>query len=271
MEAVATKPFVSISSRSSYKQSFELLIELVKKDLKAKYKNVFLSVLWTALQPLTLALIFTHIRNMGTYNYTIYKLDYAAMYVVLTTWYFFATSLLRGTNSIYFSYNLISTRKFPIILLPLSVVVSSFFDVLINLILFLILLFFLKGTLIFNILTFFLILFIASIFILGLSILFALLQCFMQETNQVVLFLNKLSLFVLPILYNPSSIPKNIREIYEYIPVVWMITKTKTLVSSTCGLAFGAVELLVLLVGILTLFVSYITYKSVKDIILDHL
>lgn len=270
MEAVISKPIVSIYGGRSLKQNFELLLELIKKDLKVRYKNIFAGITWMILQPLILALLFANIRNIVTYNYTIYKLSYEDMYVVLVIWYFFVTSLIRGTGSISSGYYLINTHKFPIILFPISVVLSTFFDVIINLAFYIIFLFIAKGALALNIFFLLPILFISSIFILGLSIIFALLQIFMQETNQIVLFLNKLSLFALPILYNSSFIPENIREIYKHIPIVWMITKTKTLVGNPLYFTFKTDDLIVVFVSIFTLIVAYLFYKLTEDFILDY-
>lgn len=270
MEAVI-KPNVSIAHKRSFEQNFELLIEFVKKDLKTKYKNIFLGIFWTVLQPLILALIFTKFRNVVSRNHTNYDLDYAAMYIIFITWYFFTTSIFRGANSISSNYRLINAHKFPIILFPISTVLSSFFDVFVNLFTYTIFLFIFKDSIVFNVIFLFFNLAIASVFIIGLCILFSLLQCFFQETNQIVLFINKISLFALPILYNSSLIPENIRWIYEYIPVVWMINKTKDLVSRTSDFIFNYNDFIILIIGIFTFLLAYIAYKTFEDIIIDHL
>ena len=248
----------------------ELLIELVQRDLKAKYKNTFLGILWVILQPLLLAIFFVFISNKLLSNLHEYRIDYLSMYAVLIPWQFFATAFQRSVSSIELTNHLIYRVKFPLILLPLSVILSSFVDMLINVLVFLLLVLFLKKIILFNIVTFILILLFGSLFIISLSILFSMLVCFVGDIRHVVPYLIKLSLFALPILYNTDAIPSNVRYYYEHIPLVWMISNVKELVTGNFKLT-TYLDANVLLLSVTSFLIAYFLFKRLERFIVDYI
>jgi ABC-type polysaccharide/polyol phosphate export permease len=113
-----------------YKYRF-LLQNLVRRDLKVRYRNSVLGVLWSLLNPLLLmsvfTLIFTVFNGQEIRQYSVFFL------VGLISWNFFSGSLLAGTQSIAANANLIKKVYFPREILPASTILSQFVNYLIAL------------------------------------------------------------------------------------------------------------------------------------------
>lgn len=100
-----------------------LLRNLVVRDLKARYKNSFLGVLWSLLNPLAMMLVFTLLfsvmGNDNTRQYPVFVL------VGLIPWMFFSGALIGGTTSVTSNASLVKKVYFPRELLPLSSLLSN--------------------------------------------------------------------------------------------------------------------------------------------------
>jgi len=109
-----------------------LLSSLVQRDLKSRYKNSVLGILWSLLNPLALMLVFTLVftvlSNGGTQRqHPVFLLT------GLLPWNFFSSTIMGGTMSIIGSSSLIKKVYFPRELLPTSVMLSNFVNFLISL------------------------------------------------------------------------------------------------------------------------------------------
>jgi len=100
-----------------------LLRNLVKRDLKARYKNSVFGILWSLLNPLGMMLVFTLLfAVMGRDA----KRHYAIFVLVgLIPWTFFTGSLISGTTSVVGNSSLVKKVYFPRALLPLSSLLSN--------------------------------------------------------------------------------------------------------------------------------------------------
>jgi ABC-type polysaccharide/polyol phosphate export permease len=100
-----------------------LLRNLVVRDLKARYKNSVLGILWSILNPLFLMVVFTVLFNVLANNqirqYPIFVL------VGLIPWNFFSGSLVSGTVSVTGNSALVKKVYFPRELLPTSALLSN--------------------------------------------------------------------------------------------------------------------------------------------------
>ena len=197
-------------------------------------------------------------------------MDYLSMFAVLIPWQFFVSALQRGTDSIAGNSHLIYRVKFPIILLPLSVVLSSLIDAFINLFIFFFLMLILKNVIFLKVVFLFLLLLISSVFISSLCILFSLLVSFIGDIRQAVPFLTKLSLFALPILYGENIFSGNLRLFYKNIPLVWMVSKTKEIISSN-SYFLSVDSLTVMLISTVSLFIVCIMFKKLEPQVVDYI
>ncbi len=116
-----------------------LLRNLVARDLKVRYKNSVLGVLWSLLNPLLMmvvfSLVFSIFRGGGLRQYSVFFL------VGLIPWNFFSSSLMTGTQSISGNAALIKKVYFPRELLPASAILSNLVNFLIALLVLLVFLY----------------------------------------------------------------------------------------------------------------------------------
>lgn len=101
-----------------------LLHNLVKRDIKVRYRNSILGVLWSLLNPLLMMLVFSLIFGKLMPREDIRQ--YAVFFLVgLLPWQFFSNSLISGTVSTTDGSNMIKKIYFPRELLPTSSVISN--------------------------------------------------------------------------------------------------------------------------------------------------
>jgi ABC-2 type transport system permease protein len=96
----------------------ELLTELVRKDLKVKYKNSALGFIWSLANPLlylaVFTLVFDKLLNNGIKAFPVLFMS------GFLVWNFFNLATLSGTGSVVGNANLVRKVRFPRVVLPLS-------------------------------------------------------------------------------------------------------------------------------------------------------
>jgi ABC-2 type transport system permease protein len=98
---------------------WELLANLVRKDLKVKYKNSALGFAWSLANPLLYLAVFSivfsgFLLRGGVPRFAVYLMS------GLLVWNFFATATMGATGAVTGSANLVKKVRFPRIVLPLA-------------------------------------------------------------------------------------------------------------------------------------------------------
>jgi ABC-2 type transport system permease protein len=101
----------------------EVLVNLVRKEMKVKYRSTVLGVVWSMLNPaLYLAVffvVFTFFLRSGIPDFVVFLLS------GIVPWTLFATSLQGATGSVVTNASLVTKVAFPREILPLSAVGAS--------------------------------------------------------------------------------------------------------------------------------------------------
>jgi ABC-2 type transport system permease protein len=103
----------------------EVLLNLVRKELKVKYVSSALGAVWSLLNPIVFLAVFGFvalIAGLALPNYTIYLLS------ALLGWNFFTTSITNAARSVIDNGNLVKKVAFPREVLPLSSIGVAGFD-----------------------------------------------------------------------------------------------------------------------------------------------
>jgi lipopolysaccharide transport system permease protein len=102
----------------------DLLYHLVVRDLKVRYKNSMLGILWSLLNPLLMMLVFTFVFKVlrGGSQLEAYP---AFILSGVLAWNLFATSVVGATGSIVGNAHLIKKVYFPREVLPTAVVLAN--------------------------------------------------------------------------------------------------------------------------------------------------
>lgn len=111
----------------------EMLYFLTWRDVKVRYKQTILGVLWAFIQPFLKMVVFTVIFGK------LAKIDFGenipyavGMYAGLLPWQFFSEALSRSSSSVAGSGNLISKVYFPRLIIPIASVGACLIDFLVS-------------------------------------------------------------------------------------------------------------------------------------------
>lgn len=111
----------------------ELFYILSWRDIKVRYKQAALGIMWALLRPLLLMLVFTFMFNriagMNTDASTPYTI---IVFSGLLPWLFFSSAVTDSSNSLIGNTNLITKVYFPRLIIPVSTMITNLFDYLIS-------------------------------------------------------------------------------------------------------------------------------------------
>jgi len=108
----------------------EMFKNLVKRDLRTRYKGSALGFLWTFVNPLlqlvVFSVVFSSIMRMNVEKYPMF------LFVALLPWIFFSSSSQSGTGLIMAHANLVKKVYFPRAILPLATTAAAMINLLLS-------------------------------------------------------------------------------------------------------------------------------------------
>lgn len=108
----------------------EMIISLVRKDLRGRYKGSVLGFLWTFINPLLQLIVYTIVFSI--IMNTSYEQYYLFLFVALVPWMFFSSSVTDGAASILKEKDMVKKIYFPREVLPISTVTSGFVNMILT-------------------------------------------------------------------------------------------------------------------------------------------
>lgn len=199
----------------------ELLKSSVKKDVGGKYKNSFLGVLWSFVNPLlqiaVYAIVFPLIMRNNQPHYTLFLCS------ALIPWTFFSTAITRSSFTMIENGNIIKKVYFPREILPISVVTSEAVNFIISTII--IVGFALFEGVGFSIYLLFypIVLLVQYVLLIGISLIISSITVYVRDLQHIIGVLMQLLFYATPIVYAVNSIPENFRWILKYNPMTYII------------------------------------------------
>lgn len=199
----------------------ELLKTSISKDVRGKYKNSVLGVIWSFLNPLlqiaVYAIVFPLIMRSNLPNYTVF------LCCGLIPWNFFSTATSRTSFTMIENGNIIKKVYFPREILPLSVVTSEAINFIISTI---IILAFVLGYgmgLSKYIIFYPLILIVQYFLLIGISFIVSSVTVYFRDLQHFIGIALQLLFYATPIVYAPDSIPQNFQWILQFNPMTYII------------------------------------------------
>src|SRR5258708_34742 len=132
----APQPFRVIRPQSGWQalnlkevwQYRDLLMTLAGRDVKLRYRQTALGVIWVVLQPLVAAgifsLVFGRVAKLPSDGVPYFLFAYAG----LLAWNAFSSTLSKASSCLVGNSHLISKVSFPRLVLPLSTLVGTLID-----------------------------------------------------------------------------------------------------------------------------------------------
>lgn len=245
-----------------------LLNNLVKKDFKARYRNMSLGVFWSVLNPLVtmavLVFVFSKIFTSPRPYFPVFIL------CGLTPFNFFTLAWSTGTGSLLDNASIMKRVPVPREIIPIATVLGNCLHLAIQI-----------GLL----LTFTLALGLRVnpcwmwmpyiwamyiVFVCGLTLISSALNVFVRDTRYFVEAFNVVLFWIVPVIYDFSDIPARYKEIYHLNPVSAMILALRYILiqgsSPPLSLLFNLFWCSFLVLGVGLLF-----FRKVKDGFYDYL
>lgn len=177
-----------------------LLKSLIRRDLKARYKNSLLGVVWSLLTPLFMMLVYTVLFTVLRPGNQI-RTFYIFILVALVPWLFHSGTLMSGTVSITSNSPLVKKVYFPRLLLPISAMMSSLVNFGFAFLVLIIFLFVSGIGITIHALWVPVILIIQMIFMLGLTMILSALNVFYRDVRMIMDVIILAWFFLTPIFY----------------------------------------------------------------------
>ncbi len=202
----------------------ELLFFLAWRDVKVRYKQTTLGILWAFIQPFVQLVIFSIVfgrfakMNSDGLPYPVFA------YAGLLPWHFFAETLNRSSGSVLGSTSLITKVYFPRLIIPIAASVSCCVD-------FLIAIGILVGLMVyygifpgFGILAVPLLIVLTLMPALGAGILLSALTVMFRDVKYVVPFAVQAWFFATPVVYSVSVVPARYRWVFMLNPMSGVVS-----------------------------------------------
>mgnify|MGYP001053354729 FL=1 len=201
----------------------ELLFFLVWRDVKVRYKQTALGVMWILLQPLLSTMIFTVIFGIlleapsGQVPYALFVL------AGMIPWNYFSSSLTRSSGSVVASANLVTKVYFPRLIIPMAGVLAGLVD-------FLIVCTALGGMMAFygvrptaNIALLPLFLLLAMLTAFGFGLWLSALNVRYRDVNWLMPFLIQVWMYLTPVVYSSTLLPERFRPYLALNPLTGVV------------------------------------------------
>jgi lipopolysaccharide transport system permease protein len=225
------EPLIKIRARRAFDlmnlreiwQHRELLYYLVWRDLKARYKQTILGILWVILQPLLMTLVFTIFLGKlvqvqtGATPYPLF------LYAGLLPWIFFSNAVSSGSYSILASSQMITKVYLPRLIIPAAAVSVRLSDFLVASVVLIVLMLYYGVHLGWQILLLPLLMLELTLLSLALSALLSALNVKYRDTGTALPVMLQVWMFASPIVYPRTLVPARWEWAYQINPLTGMI------------------------------------------------
>lgn len=239
----------------------ELLKNNVKKEIRGKYKNSALGVVWTFLNPLlqllVYALIFPLILKTTQPYYVIF------VCVGLIPWTFFITSVSQSAWTVIANGNIVKKVYFPREILPISVVTSAMVNFLISTII-IVAFCFIYGLGLTKYIVFFpIVLIIQYILQLGIAFILSAFTVYFRDLEHFIQIILQVMFYATPIVYSSDTIPEAFRFIINLNPMAHIINAYRSIFYNQTMPDFKALGILFLISTIFCI-IGYFIFRKLQ-------
>ena len=206
----------------------ELFYILSWRDLKVRYKQTVIGVVWSVLRPLLTMAIFTFVFGRIANFLPPEGVKYAVLvFAGLLPWQFFAAGLTEASNSLIGNERLISKVYFPRMIIPAASVITSLVDFFISLVLMFLLMLWFGTVPSINLILLPLFIIMAFFASFGVGLWLTALNVKYRDFKHVVPFLVQIGLYLSPVGFLSEKakeiIPEKFRLFYYLNPMAGVI------------------------------------------------
>jgi len=232
----------------------ELFYFFAWRDMKLRYRQTVLGILWVVIQPfftmVLFSLIFGRIVKMPSDGIP-YPIFY---YAALLPWTYFSTALSLSGNSLIANANLITKVYFPRIILPATPALAGLIDFGIGFLVLIAMMIYYQLGLTWKLLLWPVLVMPLMFLTFGLGTLLSAMNVKYRDIKYAVPFIVQLLLFATPIIYPASAVPERFRWLISLNPLTGLIEAFRAICLpgrqldwSSLGMSFGLTACLVVI------------------------
>ncbi len=182
----------------------QLIRQLAVRDLKARYKVSVLGFFWSLLRPLLTIAVLAMVFSVLDFRSTRYDVTYPVLLLVTyMPWFYFATALMEGTNSLLSNAHLVKKVYCPRAVFPTAVVTANLVNFFFTLLVLLPVLYLITGAHpTWALLQLPMAAVVLTCFLLGLCYIASILNVIYRDTQQIMEFVVFVWFYVSPVLYD---------------------------------------------------------------------
>ena len=208
----------------------EMILSLVKKELRGRYKGSFLGFLWNFVNPLLQLLVYTMVFSVimrsGIEKYYIF------LFVALVPWIFFSSALTSGATCILNSQDLVKKIYFPREVLPIAHTTSTFVNMLLSfIVVFLVLIVTGFGVNIAACLYLPLIMIVEYVICLGTCMLFSAMTVYLRDLQNILAIIAMAWQFLTPVMYGQDMVEGSLAN-HPALMTIWNCNPTTPLINA---------------------------------------
>ena len=198
------------STKPAFFNYIWLLEELVKRDLKIKYRRSVLGYVWSVLNPLlmmvVLTIVFSNLFKFDIPNYPLYLLCGQLIFN------FFSDATTQAMNSILMGASLIKKVYLPKYIFPVARVLSSFVMMVFSLLALLIVMIVTGATFHLTLIMLPVAIFYLFLFVMGIGLVLSVLVIYFRDIEHLYGVFLTVFMYMTPIIYPISIVPDWIKE-----------------------------------------------------------
>lgn len=232
----------------------EMIVMLIKRDLRSRYKGSILGFLWTFLNPLfqliVYTLVFSIIMRAGYDKY------YLFLFIALVPWLFFSTSIVGGAACIWSQKELVNKIYFPREVLPIAHVTCQLINMILTfVVVFAAIIVSQHGVNGVALLYLPIIIMIEYFFALGIAMIVSAITVFFRDVEYILGIVMMAWQFLSPVMYGIDMVPEDVGKVmvfnpmYSILSVYRDILYYKTIPEWKTMALSASLALLVLLIG----------------------
>ena len=247
----------------------EMIVSLVKRDLKSRYKGSVLGFLWMFLNPLlqlaVYTAVFSVIMKSGIEKF------YLFLFVALVPWIFFSMCLSGGTTVVFAQQDMVKKIYFPRQVLPIAFTTSQFVNMVLSFIIIFIVVFFSGIGLHAKALVYLpVIMIIEYILALGITFLTSSLTVYFRDLEHILGIVSMAWMYMTPILYDVTSVPEQLLPIFNLNPMTPIIVAYRDILyygrAPRLGTLWNA-----FILGIIVMIIGEITFAILQKHFVEEL
>jgi len=247
----------------------ELILTLIRRDISSRYSGSFMGILWVVLTPLLMITIYTFVFSIvfeakwgqGVGSKTSFAL---VLFSGLMLFNFFSECISRAPSLIIENSNYVKKIVFPLEVLPIVLLGTGFFHFVISFFVWLVAELLILGRLPPTALFFPLVILPLCILIVGLSWIIASLGVFLRDINHFISIALTIIMFLSPIFYPITALPK------EYRPLLWLSPLMPVIEQTRAVLIAGVMPDIAMLTiyyaaAIVVMEIGFLWFKKTKN------